>query len=108
VEIAKEQLNLGYGQVVEFGSWEGFKLAAASQDDAFLMVGVYDGVPEALSKPEIGYVAGSRQQVMGLWEEGSCFRFDCYRPLVGIEQLVQQRDQLVATVGIRLAFIQLQ
>lgn len=71
LEIAKEQLNLGYGQVVEFGSWGGFKLAAASQDDAFLMVGPYDGVPEALSTPEIDYLAGLRKQVMGLWEEGS-------------------------------------
>lgn len=71
LEVAREQLDVPPGQVTEFGSWDGFKLAAASRDDAFLMVGAYDTVPPGLSTPQIDNLAGLRRQVMGLWEEGS-------------------------------------
>ena len=48
LEYARKALGLDYGQVAQIGSWEGFKLAAASVDDAFLMVGVHDTVPPPL------------------------------------------------------------
>ena len=71
LEHARESLGLGYGQVAQVGSWEGFKLAAASRDDAFLMVGVHDTIPEPWGSPQIDRLAALRRQVMGLWEEGS-------------------------------------
>jgi arylsulfatase A-like enzyme len=57
--------------VVQVGSWEGFRLAAASRDDAFLMVGAHDSVPAPWGTPEIDLLAELRREVMGLWEEGS-------------------------------------
>ena len=71
LELAREKLGLDGTQVAEFGSWQGFKLAAASRDGAFLMIGAYDAVPPQLSTPEMDMFAGLRRQVMGLWEEGS-------------------------------------
>ena len=71
LELARTGLELDGSQVVQFGSWEGFKFAAASRDDAFLMVGAYDSVPAQLSSPEIDNLNNLRRQVMGLWEEGS-------------------------------------
>jgi len=71
LEHARDALGLGYGQVAQIGSWEGFKLAAASRDDAFLMVGVHDTIPAPWGSPEIDRLATLRRQVMGLWEEGS-------------------------------------
>jgi len=71
LEYARKALGLDYGQVAQIGSWEGFKLAAASVDDAFLMVGVHDTVPPPLGSPQIDQLADLRRQVMGLWEEGS-------------------------------------
>jgi hypothetical protein len=71
LEYAREALGLGYAEVAQVGSWEGFKLAAASRDDAFLMVGVHDTIPAPWGSPQIDQLAALRRQVMGLWEEGS-------------------------------------
>jgi hypothetical protein len=71
LEYARGALQLDYPQVAQIGSWEGFKLAAASRDDAFLMVGVHDTVPPPWGSPRIDDLAALRRQVMGLWEEGS-------------------------------------
>jgi len=71
LEHARSALGLGYGQVAQIGSWEGFKLAAASRDDSFLMVGVHDSLPGQWSSPRSDELAELRRQVMGLWEEGS-------------------------------------
>lgn len=71
LEHAREALGLDYGQVAQIGSWEGFKLAAASRDDAFLMVGVHDSIPAPWGSAETDQLALLRRQVMGLWEEGS-------------------------------------
>jgi hypothetical protein len=71
LEYARQALGLGFADVAQIGSWEGFSLAASSRDDAFLMVGAYDAVPEPWATPETDYLADLRRQVMGLWEEGS-------------------------------------
>jgi len=71
LEHARDALGLGYGEVAQIGSWQGFKLAASSRDDAFLMVGVHDTIPEPWGSPQIDRLADLRRQVMGLWEEGS-------------------------------------
>jgi len=71
LEYARGSLGLEYAQVAEVGSWEGFKLAAASRDDAFLMVGAYDTVPPPWGNADVQELAGLRRQVMGLWQEGS-------------------------------------
>lgn len=71
LEYARGALHLDFPQVAQIGSWEGFKLAAASRDDAFLMVGVHDTVPAPWGSPSIDELASLRRQVMGLWEEGS-------------------------------------
>ena len=70
LEYARGALQLDYPQVAQIGSWEGFKLAAAGRDDAFLMVGVHDSVPAPWGSPRIDELAELRRQVMGLWEEG--------------------------------------
>jgi len=71
LEHARGALGLDYQQVAQIGSWEGFKLAAASRDDAFLMVGVHDAVPKPWGSARSDELAALRRQVMGLWEEGS-------------------------------------
>jgi hypothetical protein len=71
LEYARGALQLDFPKVAQIGSWEGFKLAAASRDDAFLMVGVHDTVPAPWGSPRIDELAELRRQVMGLWEEGS-------------------------------------
>jgi arylsulfatase A-like enzyme len=71
LEVARERLGLGFQEVAQLGSWEGFKLAAASRDEAFLMVGAHDSVPPPWGTPQIDQLAALRRQVMGLWEEGS-------------------------------------
>ena len=71
LELARTGLELEGSQVVQFGSWDGFKFAAASRDDAFLMMGAYDCVPAQLSTPAMDQLAVLRREVMGLWEEGS-------------------------------------
>jgi hypothetical protein len=71
MEVAKKELGLDYQQVAQIGSWTGYSLAAASQDDAFLMVGTFDKVPAPFSTPELDKLAGLRSEVMGLWSEGS-------------------------------------
>jgi hypothetical protein len=71
LEFARQELGLEFQQVAQLGSWEGFSLAAASRDDAFLMVGAHDSVPAPWGSPQIDELAALRRQVMGLWEEGS-------------------------------------
>lgn len=71
LEIARKHLQLPFSQVAQIGSWEGFKLAAASQDGAFLMNGVYEALPAELSTPEMDTLVSLRREVMGLWEGGS-------------------------------------
>jgi len=70
-EVATNKLGLDYQQVAQIGSWTGYSLAAASQDDAFLMVGTHDAVPSPFSTPELDKLAALRSEVMGLWSEGS-------------------------------------
>lgn len=71
LQHAREQLGLGFGEVAQIGSWNGYSLASASVDDAFLMVGTFDAVPEPYSNPHMGELAELRREVMGLWSEGS-------------------------------------
>lgn len=71
LEHARAALGLAYQQVAQIGSSETYTLAAASRDDAFLMVSAYDSVPAPWGSPEIDRLAALRRQVMGLWEEGS-------------------------------------
>lgn len=65
------ELKLGSTQVAQIGSWDGFKMAASSLDDAFFMSGAYDRVPAPLATPEMDELATLRTQVMEMWEEGS-------------------------------------
>ena len=71
LEHARAALGLAYQQVAQIGSSETYTLAAASRDDAFLMVGAYDSVPAPWGTPKIDELAALRRQVLGLWEEGS-------------------------------------
>ena len=71
MEVAKKELGLDYHQVAQIGSWTGYSLAAASQDDAFLMVGTFDKIPAPYSTAELDKLADLRSEVMGLWSEGS-------------------------------------
>lgn len=71
LEFAREALGLGFAEVAQIGSWDGFALAAASRDDAFLMVGADQSVPPPWGTPEIDLLNDLRKEVMGLWEEGS-------------------------------------
>lgn len=71
LEHARAALGLAFHQVAQIGSSDTYTRAAASRDDAFLMVGTYDSVPAPWGSPEIDRLAALRRQVMGLWEEGS-------------------------------------
>jgi len=70
-EFLVSELNLAKTQVAQFGSWDGFKLAASSTDDAFFMNGAYEAIPPALSTPEMDTLVALRADIQGLWEEGS-------------------------------------
>lgn len=71
LEHVRGALDLDWHEVAQFGSWDGFRLIAASRDDAFLMNGAYDPLPARLSSPEMDELVGLRRQIMGLWEESS-------------------------------------
>jgi len=71
LEYVRDELGLGYGDVVQIGSWDGFKYAASDKDGAFLMNGARDPFPPEHSTPEIDYLVGLRKDVMQLWEESS-------------------------------------
>jgi len=71
LQYLKQKLELAPTQVAQIGSWDGFRMAASSVDDAFFMNGAYDRVPPALATPEMDELATLRTQVMELWEESS-------------------------------------
>jgi hypothetical protein len=71
LEYVHDTLGLGYGDVVQIGSWDGFKYAASQKDGVFLMNGARDPFPPEYSTPEIDYLVDLRKQVMMLWEESS-------------------------------------
>lgn len=71
LEYVVEQLDLPKSKVVQIGSWDGFRFAAASRGDAFVMNGSYEALPPALSTPEIDTLVNIRRDVMELWEESS-------------------------------------
>ena len=81
LEYVREALDLERHEVAQFGSWDGFRLIAASRDDAFLMNGAHDPVPGHLGSPEMDYLAELRPKIMGLWEESAndviTFRLAC-------------------------------
>ncbi|MBK6585130.1 MAG: alkaline phosphatase family protein [Gammaproteobacteria bacterium] len=70
-EFLVSELKLGKSAVAQIGSWDGFKMAASSTDDAFFMNGAYEAVPGNLSTPEMDTLTGLRADVMELWEESS-------------------------------------
>lgn len=71
LEHARAELALDFGQVAAIGSWDGYAHAASASDDAFVMVGAYDDVPESLRTQDMVFLNELRHDVMGLWEEGS-------------------------------------
>lgn len=71
LEYAAETLGLDKSAIAQVGSWNGFPLAAASRDDAFVMNGAFESFPAAYSTPEIDALVELREQVMELWEESS-------------------------------------
>ncbi len=78
LEYLRESQGLGFGDVVQIGSWDGFKFAASSKDGNFLMNGAREPFPPGYSTTEIDNLVDLRRQVMQLWEESSndvlCFR----------------------------------
>jgi hypothetical protein len=70
-EFVLRQLKLNHYEVAQFGSWDGFKFAASSKDDTFLMNGAYEALPPDFSTPESELLVALRADVQGLWEESS-------------------------------------
>lgn len=70
-EYIVAELHLEKSRVAQFGSWDGFKFAASSRDDAFVMNGAYEAVPAALSTPDMDSLVALRKDIQGLWEESS-------------------------------------
>lgn len=70
-EFLVGELQLAKPRVAQFGSWDGFKMAAASRDDAFFMNGAYEAIPPELSTPEMDTLVALRADIQGLWEESS-------------------------------------
>ncbi|HEX5787161.1 MAG TPA: hypothetical protein VFY03_03200, partial [Woeseiaceae bacterium] len=71
LDLAREAPGMSFGQVAQFGSWDGFALAASRSDEGFLMLGAYDDLPAELGTPGVAALNEIRREVMGLWEEGS-------------------------------------
>lgn len=71
LEHLRAALGLAPTEVAQFGSWDGFAMAAASADGAFFMNGAYERVPAELSTPEMDELATLRSQVQQFWEESS-------------------------------------
>jgi hypothetical protein len=71
LEYVQATLSLDKAAVAQIGSWDGFKYAASSRDDAFFMNGGREPIPVVLSTPEIDLYVGLRQQVQQLWEEST-------------------------------------
>jgi len=71
LEYAREKLDLGYAEVAQIGSWDGFKYAAASRDGAFLMNGGREALPAELSTPDIDRYVDLRRVIQQLLEESS-------------------------------------
>jgi hypothetical protein len=71
LEVAQEQLQLEYGQVIQIGSSGTYARSAASTDDALLMIGSKDTIPMPFGSAAMDELAELRRQVMGLWEEGT-------------------------------------
>jgi hypothetical protein len=70
-EYIVSELKLEKSQIAQFGSWDGFKLAASSRDDAFVMNGAYEALPPDLSTPDMDTLVALRRDIQGLWEESS-------------------------------------
>ncbi|MCI0517957.1 MAG: alkaline phosphatase family protein [Woeseiaceae bacterium] len=70
-EYIRGELLLAPSKVAQFGSWDGFKVAAASMDDAFVMNGAYEALPPELSTPDMDLFVALRRDIQGLWEESS-------------------------------------
>ncbi len=70
-EFLVSELRLEKSAVAQIGSWDGFRMAASSTDDAFFMNGAYETVPADLTTPEMDMLTGLRADVMELWEESS-------------------------------------
>jgi len=71
LEVAQEQLQLEFGQVMQIGSSNTYTRSAASTDDALLMVGSKDTIPMPFGSTHMDELASLRREVMGLWEEGT-------------------------------------
>jgi hypothetical protein len=71
LDYIHRKLGLDFARIAQFGSWDGFPMAASRRDGTFLMNGAYDALPPALSTPEMDGLVALRRQVMGLWEESS-------------------------------------
>ena len=71
LEHVQAELGLGFSEVAQIGSWDGFKYAASRSDGGFLMNGARDALPAELSTPMIDLLVDLRRQVMQLWEESS-------------------------------------
>lgn len=71
LEYVREALDLAFHEVAQFGSWDGFRMAAASRDEAFLMNGAYEALPPRFSSPEMDALVALRREIMGPWEESA-------------------------------------
>lgn len=71
LDYLQRRLGLGYTQIAQLGSWDGFKLAASRADNSFFMNGAEERVPAELATPEMNYLTLLRTQVMELWPESS-------------------------------------
>jgi hypothetical protein len=92
LEHAREALKLGYADIAQVGSWDGFKYAASSRDGAFFMNGGREAVAPALSTPAIDLYVGLRRHVQQLWEESSN---DVLSFRIGLEYLKKHHPRVM-------------
>lgn len=71
LDYLKQRLGLGYTDIAQLGSWDGFKMAASRSDGTFFMNGAFELVPAAYSTPELDLLGSLRQEVHEVWEESS-------------------------------------
>jgi hypothetical protein len=92
LEHVQAELGLGFPEVVQIGSWDGFKFAASQKDGGFLMNGARESLPPELSTPTIDLLVDLRRQVMQLWEESSN---DVLTYRIGLEYLKAHKPRVV-------------
>lgn len=92
LDFVQRSLQLGYTDVANFGSWEGFKYLGSRHEDAFFANGGYEEVPADYSSPRMELLGKLQHRIMALWEVG---RSDAVTVELALEYLRRFQPRLL-------------